>query len=33
MPDCRAGAFKITRFALVKDVFQSGGFDGSEERV
>lgn len=27
VPDSRAGAFKIARLALVKDVFQSGWFN------
>lgn len=33
VPDGRAGAFKVARLALVKDVFQFGSFDYSEERV
>lgn len=33
MPDGRAGAFKVTWLALVKDVFQFRRFDYSKERV
>lgn len=33
MPDGRAGAFKVARLALIKDVFQFGRFDYSKERV
>ena len=33
MPHSRAGAFKVARLALVKDVLQFGWFNFSEERV
>lgn len=33
MPDGRAGAFKVARLALIKDVFQFGSFDDSKEGV
>lgn len=33
MPDGRAGAFKVTGLALVKDVFQLRRFNYSKERV
>lgn len=33
MPHCRAGAFKVARFALVKQVLQFGWFDCSKESI